>query len=69
MFRHCIVGPIVGPLPAMFVISVVFEIRLIVFFAAASSQIDHVSVTRVLRKQDRLFAQTVVIQVVVEFAI
>ena len=54
--------------PAMLLVGVVPEISLIVFLTTAARQVDHVSVARILRKQHRLFSQTVMVKIFVEFA-
>ena len=69
MLRHWIVRPIKSPLLPVFLISVILEIDLGVFVAAAPGKIDDVSVARILRKEDGFFAQTIVIQVFVECSV
>ena len=69
MLGQRIVRPIVRPLPPMLVVGVVLQIDLIVFITAAAREIDHVGITRVLRKEHCLLAEPVVIEIVVELAI
>ena len=61
--------PVFDELPPVFLVRLVLQIDLIVLIAATAGEIDHVRVTRILRKEHCLFAQAVVIEIVVELAI
>jgi hypothetical protein len=53
----------------MFVVGVILEIDKMIFVAAATSEIDHVSVAGILREQNDFFTQTIVIEILVKFAV